>query len=386
MLPTPHTAQMKEFIERYNRIEGLDSFYESTFKHENNVILYYRLLLNHGMLIYQKFGKDVTDTDTELYFENMEAFYQQVADYPCEKIEEKMFSSVNELAYFLSKDRLMMKDYEQAKKQVCHEYEKQYPNTDWCTVSIFDFKAYPVPRHEFATKQEHQSGTIEFNTPLSYLKKDIVERLVEWENRFIQTKNDVHQQNCKKLDLEIADKGLNQLLGLPEHPANVAQIKLLNADTEFEKIRKFMRVNPEILVPYVEIMLLIVLFSIMMIMGILQFILKIKFGLVVWASLTWIFVLFNNVKIISWIATAKRRHHFYSLSQIFLKHQVYKPNKLKIFWDMGTMSQKWALGALMMFSLYLLFLSLGLPVLWTKGVFYIMFGCIGMYGFYYYKT
>ncbi|WLF83428.1 hypothetical protein [Moraxella sp. ZY210820] len=386
MLPTPHTAQMKEFIERYNRIEGLDSFYESTFKHENNVILYYRLLLNHGMLIYQKFGKDVMDTDTELYFENMEAFYQQVADYPCEKIEEKMFISVNELAYYLSKDRLIMKDYKQAEQQIYHAYEQQYPNTDWCTVSIFDFKAYPVPRHEFATKPEHQSESIQFNSPMSYFNKDIVERLVEWENRFIQTKNDVHQQNCKKLDLEIADKGLNQLLGLPEHPANVAQIKLLNADTEFEKIRKFMRVNPEILVPYVEIILLIVLFSIIMIMGILQFILKIKFGLVVWASLTWIFILFNNVKIISWLAKAKRQYYLNNLYPKLWKLYVHKPNKLKTFWRTGTISQKWALGGLMMFSLYLICIALGLSALWTKIAFYITLGCGGIYCFYYYKT
>lgn len=386
MSPSPHTAQIQEFIERYNQIEELDSFYESTFKHENNIILYYRLLLNQGMLIYQKFGKDVTDTDTELYFENTEAFYQQVADYPCEKIEEEKFLSVNELAYFLSKDRLIMKDYELAEKQVYREYEKQYPNTDWCTVSIFNFKAYPVPRHEFATKPEHQRDSIEFNSPLSYFKKDIVERLVKWENRFIQAKNDVHQQNCKKLGLKIAEKGLNQLLGLPEYPANITQIKLLNAKTEFEKIRKFMRVNPEILIPYIEIILLIVLFSIMMIMGILQFMLKIKFGLLAWASITWIFVLFNNVKIISWLAKAKRQYYLNSLYPKLWKLYVYKPNKLKTFWGIGTLSQKWALGALMMFSLYLLFLSLGLPVLWTKGVFYIMFGCIGMYVFYYYKT
>lgn len=393
MKPTPHTPQIQEFIQKLNELTTINPFYkrfvEREFSYEWLTIKHHRLSLNDNTLLYQIFLQEIKEDDPALeqYFEDYDAFYEKTKNYPYELQKEWTFSSVQELVYHLINDfslAISTLDYKVSKpslEQVQKEYEKDYPNTDWCTVSIFEFKAYPVPRHEFATKPEHdKEETIYLNSIHHYFKKDVLQRLVAWKNKYRQKQNDTLKKIWCEIDNEINQKQLNQLLGLPQKTIDINTKPLLNADEEFEKVRQYIKAHPKIFCFYIELIALLVLFGVLMTMGILHFF-NIKLGFLAYAIITWLFILFGGVKIMTWLAQVHDYHKFLGLRSRFGTSSIPQPSKPQIFWQSGKKSQKWALAVLMAFSLYVAFVVLQLPKLLAQSALYATIALGAVWGF-----
>lgn len=385
MLPTS-SNQIKTFIEYYNKIRHIQKFFEQELVQEHNTILFHKLSVSNHKLIYQIFCQEFDNDDEELYYENKEAFYQKLANYPCEKVKECAFSSVQEFILHLSGGHLSGRARSEANHKICKEYEIQHPDTDWCLVSVCSFDAYPIPRHEFATKPKHHErlSRITYRGFRYYFKSNTLARLIEWQNKFILERNKIYKNFWHDINEDIAKNNLNDLLELYEKPFTIHQDNLLNIDTEIKKIRQHLIDNRIILIPMLERISLRLLMGILAIMGIVQYILHVKFHYLAWAIVVWLLILFNGVRIILWLEKDKAVYkHLQDLRKSNPNIPLLTP--WKNFWLSGYNSQKWAFAVLVTFSLYILFVLLPLPKILTQIMFYIMLSMAVLWGIFLYK-
>lgn len=405
MKPPIHSPQIHNFIKQFNELKHIKPYYaafrerECVWDDEGNFVRHHHLHLHGNSLIYQIWQQAFDAEDADLYHTDETAFFAQIADKPCEIKQEWAFSSVEEFAYHLTHQHgfydtnMALAAQTAAAKQIQAQYEQQFPQTDWCKVSLYHIEGgYCVPRHEFATtvEQRQSNSKIELHGIAHYFKKDTLVRLIKWENRFIAAENAIYQQTWSAINQEIAQNGLNALLGLVGKHISVPTKKPLDEQETFEKIRKYMRHNWYVFAFYFELLVIWLLFALMLVIAALHYgVDGVQFGFAVWASISSMFMLFACVRIISWLTLAhfKRKGALWrsKMTRYLIPnaHELHpEPKHLgHFFWEVGKRSQKLGLLIWILYSIYIGLVSMGLPKNWTNIPFYavLILGCLWAY-------